>query len=675
MFSLLKTLLSSIIFILFCLVASQGYAQTSEEESLYGYAEISDEESLSELSDQESLPELSEEEKCNEIMVADMMSSSELPAEASTYKTYYDFDKADLEREKRKCRRMEKEERKQQKNDEEEYMKSLWREYGPDFIEESLKTLHGDLELALFTSDYYLACLENDDTWFYENSEKLDFFTSKERCEEELNRVREKIKEKYPLMIRYLTIYNYRGIGMQNRCSENLFANGATDNRTPSIICDESKGLHDEFQNVSEDDNLDEIMNKNLKRHQAMVHFQQNKGLIRHLIPGLVDLPPISVEDLISAEQLVDKNEFFKKTLLETGLIPEGFVDDGSTEEVADEFIAKNEVVCANPNRDEVSERIGPDISCYKDKYRELILGNREKMIEGLPILGFVTSANPTDEELIQAIGKIRGNSAKLLDDFREDYFTLNSENEYDLSESVIEDLDSDDFMEKLDLDTSFFDAFLSIFGLKDTYVDIFSIFSGRLYSGRNGFEELYHLKNTPSEYGNSPNQFEEMINFGYEAYEKKIGRRLWVEMGVIVGWVIGCYVVFKGNPLANGICQLPMGLGVNAYFYVVDTKRYKEVLSMALYRPDDARPSYQESKKLDELALAKRLSTILLPFFTGIQQITKAAGTGTGKIGINFWKSRKKTSDSIQSSAGQKGASNHQESIEHSNLSGSLEE
>ena len=480
-------------------------------------------------------------------------------------------------------------------------------------------------------------------------------------------------------MIRYLTIFHYRGIGMEgHRCSENLFANGASNTKTSSIICDGSRGLHDEFMNVSEDDDLGEIADRNIKRHKAMVHFQQNKGLIRHLMPGLVDLPPISVEDLISAEQLLDKNEFFKRTLLETGRIPEGFIDDNG-----DDSIDDNEVVCANHRRDEVSERRGPDISCYKDKYKELLFGNREKNIEGLPILGFVTSANPTDEELLQAIGKIRKNSAKLLDDFREDYFTIitinskdKKEIKYVLSDSVKEDLSSPDFMDKLDLDTSFFDAFLSIFGLKDTYVDIFRIFSGRLYSGYNGFdgEELYHLKMTPSEYGEFANQFEEMINFGYEAHEKKLGKRLWVEMGIIISWVAGCYIVFKGNPLANGICQLPMGLGVNAYFYVVDTKRYKEVLSMAFYRPDKSRPSYQEPEKLKELALAQRLSMILLPFFTGIQQITKAARTGSGKNGIALWKKKEK-SDDIESSAVEKGTSDHQESLEHSDLSSSLEE
>ena len=95
----------------------------------------------------------------------------------------------------------------------------------------------------------------------------------------------------------------------------------------------------------------------------------------------------------------------------------------------------------------------------------------------------------------------------------------------------------------------------------------------------------------------------------------------------------------------------------------------------MAFYRPDESRPSYQEPEKLKELALAQRLLMILLPFFTGIQQITKATRTGNGKNGIALWKKKKGASDDIESSAGQKGTSNHQESLEHSDLSSSLEE
>ena len=169
MIPLSKVCFQSLIFVFFCLLTSQGYAQISDEGYLlplkYRYAF-------------ESAQISKEKEECEEVRIMEIMgyTPSEIPAEASTSETHYDFDEADWERKKRKCRKLEKEERKQQESEEEEYMKNLWREYGPDFIEESLNVLHGDLEEAIFMSDYYLACLENNDTWFSENSEKLNFF-------------------------------------------------------------------------------------------------------------------------------------------------------------------------------------------------------------------------------------------------------------------------------------------------------------------------------------------------------------------------------------------------------------------------------------------------------------------------------------------------------------------
>ena len=448
------------------------------------------------------------------------------------------------------------------------------------FIRESLHIIHTNLRLAVFISDYYIACLRKDKQWFKQNT---SFIYSETFCKTHISSWREQIEEKYPLMRAYLIIFHFRGLGSA-RFSKNQFPTHPTRPPKTGLTDAERKSLK-----ISEE----------IKQNRARFAYEQNKHLPKHTLPGLVKLPPVSVEEVILAEQILDKNKFARKFFLETGQLPEKLKEDP-------------QVVCANPSPTLIANEF---LNCFLEKYKELLVGNKDKRIPGLPILGFITSPNPSDEQLAEAIGKIRENSLELLDEFQQEYFTRSSDGEYKLKEK--ECCWAPKFLSSLFPGN---DSFLreKDFSI-DGNVDIFQFLSGRLKTDSDGYKELKKA-------GLANDETMELIDIGRMKYEAKMTRKMWIEIGLMVTWGVGCPIIFK-SPLARGICELPVGLVANIYFFIIDTHLYEKAVKVALYRPDDSRPSYQEISELDDLEMARFFSTALLPLFTGVPQIIKALG------------------------------------------------
>ena len=274
---------------------------------------------------------------------------------------------------------------------------------------------------------------------------------------------------------------------------------------------------------------------------QFKISHAQNQYTVRHLFPGLKRLPPPTMHQVKEAIKILQE-----------------------------------ETICQ-----------GVDLDCYEKEYRALLVG-KEDRIPGLPILGFITSAEPEDEELIQAIKEIRKNTRALLEDFRQKYFIVEDGN-YLLKEPPPKNPRIHVSVER--------------FSIK-SYLDLFQ-FAGI-------------LKNSISK---ESEEFQALFDRGFARWESRESKRLWMEMTVLLTWTGGCMAFFR-SPLALQTCIIPTGLGANLYFFTIDNKKYQEAMDIALYRADDGAPTYQDISMLEDLAFARTLSIIMLPFFTEVPRL-----------------------------------------------------
>ncbi len=533
---------------------------------------------------------------------------------------------------------------------EEKEINDLIETWGESFIRESLHKVHFNLKLAVFHSDFYIACLEKDDRWFQKLVDKVFYddlwfeerrrrvlpkdesafsFTSKTSCRVRVNLWRRRLKEQYPLMRVYMAASDYENLGEEyTRLSQRNV-----------------KGLHPPDEKLS----FREQVRRDFANNQ---HYELNK-YTSHDYFGLVTPPPFTREEVMLAEQLFDKNKRAMDILQETGRLPEELRKDP-------------EVVCADPElsiwrefllmgkqflgmgksymagdhrpkrRCETEEEpdtepildfsdssneptIGELRDCFRDKYKELLIGSQKEGKHGLGILGYITSADPTDEELAEGVKKIRKNAVKLLRNFRRRHFVKDKTGRYSLKEEFI--------VKSVRRKRNFsFHA----------NVDLFQFLSGRLKNDYDGYPQTEgagkeedirdflignpHINIKP---GATRDEIKELLGLGSILYEEKMERRMWFEIGGMVGWGLGCMALIRGL-LSRGVCELPIGLFGNIYFFVIDTQNYLESTRLAFYRPDGARPTYQDMSELDNLFFAAALSTVLLPFFTGIPEIIK---------------------------------------------------
>ena len=139
---------------------------------------------------------------------------------------------------------------------------------------------------------------------------------------------------------------------------------------------------------------------------------------------GLTNLPDFSEDEKRLAEQIFNKNVSANKALLETGELPENLQND-------------SQLVCAYLTEVNESQIRG----CFHRRYLKLIVGNEETKSPGLPLLAFVTSENPSNDELIEGIRKIRRNSSELLDEFKRKYGATMDEKGHTTFKNPLDDL------------------------------------------------------------------------------------------------------------------------------------------------------------------------------------------------------------------------------------------
>ena len=232
----------------------------------------------------------------------------------------------------------------------------LFEKWGEPFIEESLNIIHQNMVIAVFISDYYRACLTNDDGYFDKEKviypdhpsieeQRKSLIYSKELCNVHLSHLRDDIERRYPLMRAYMAIAM---------------------NNSPGYVSVQS-------------------------------FYAQN------------DPPEFSEDERRLAEQIFNRNMSVNRMLSESDRL------------TSDIFRGDSQVVCAiSKYLEEVEE--SKIRECFHTRYLELFFGNEKKRNQGLPFLAFVTSENPSDDELVEGIDRIRRNGFELLKDFERKY-------------------------------------------------------------------------------------------------------------------------------------------------------------------------------------------------------------------------------------------------------------
>ncbi len=486
--------------------------------------------------------------------------------------------------------------------------------WGEDFIRESLHKVHVNLRLAVFMSDYYIACLEKNEEWFQKIAEKVyydDPWFEKTRnstlhsqmfCGVQINSWRSEIAEKYPLMRVYLAAATYSLLEANyTRLAQKDF-----------------DYIHEESLSIREQ----------VRRKLAESHYEDQKHFLNHKFSGLAKLPPLTRNELILAEQLFDKNKWAKDTLRETGNLPEELRKDP-------------EVVCARPKPTLIFDEFR---ECFLEKYSELLIGSQEEKKPGLGILGYITTPEPTDEELAEGVKKIRKNAVTLLENFREEHFIRDRKTgRYSLREEYRNQYENQ-YGQTIDVVTIQKDFSFA------SNVDLFQFLAGRLETDNDGYKQL-------NEAGATEEDVETLLELGKTIYQEDITSRMWIEIGAMVGWaIVVCGFFTRGRGLTlKGACELPVGLFANAHFFIVDTRNYRKALRYAFYRPDGSRPAYQDVSELESLAFAAVASTLMIPLFTGIPQLARGLRNGddiakkvTFKLGDDIAKNFKIQSSQI---------------------------
>ncbi len=238
----------------------------------------------------------------------------------------------------------------------------LFKKWGKPFIEESLGIIHLNLALAVFMSDYYEACLKDE-----KQTDNDSWFD------------REKVI--YP---------NNPFLEEKRRSRSSLFS---------------KRFCNDQLFLTRED-----IKEKYpLMRAYMIIAMNNSPGYVSfQSFYGLAEIPDFSEDEKRLAKQIFDKNVSARKSLLE------------NSDKLPPELQGDPQVVCAFSTKVNESEIR----SCFHRRYLELIVGNKETRSLGIPIplLAFVTSENPSNDELIEGIRKIRQNGSELLDDFKKEY-------------------------------------------------------------------------------------------------------------------------------------------------------------------------------------------------------------------------------------------------------------
>ena len=477
--------------------------------------------------------------------------------------------------------------------------RELSKKWGHIFIHQSIHIIHENLLNGIFLSDFYMACLREDQEWFekhitipiqlreqenqerdqdedrpYRDQNRDNLLYSpiafiQEYCDWRLSSMRAKIKDRYSLMRAYLVILNYRGIGQYKQA-------------LPS-----SPQLHPFTR---------ESLEREEKRRKALFHHRYYQHLTQHTLPGLVKLPPATIEEVLAAEQILDNSLAARKEWLETGSLPED---------------SENKAVCATSSKD--LHKI--NLVCYEEKYIELLIGSAEDKRWSLPVLGFITSEDPTNEELIEAINHIRKNTIRLLGQFRHEYFTTAHE---ECNKLPLDDYDPSprDCPSPVDDNSYSPDGYsLNKNVSLDSSLEIFELFSMHLKYSLSRYEELQTLIEKKG--GNPESVVMELINMGSKQYQEST----WIAIPL----EIAAFIVLGGTcsyVLTPQTCTILLGPVLGSYFVVESTLHYNTAINAALFQPSPT-PPYANPYLLTGARAYRTMSRSLLPFL-GISHARK---------------------------------------------------
>ena len=220
---------------------------------------------------------------------------------------------------------------------------------------------------------------------------------------------------------------------------------------------------------------------------------------------------------------------------------------------------------------------------CYENKYKEILFGNSEKGINGFPILAYLESNEPSDEEIIAALRRLKTNAINRQNDLEKDYYKKNSENQLIIDENSIED------------------------GLDD----IAPLFAYKAAT------DAIRRKNRDDD------KINDLILKGEDELEWDELKSMGITIGVIFGGIIACEV-FAKRLLINGLCKSIFGLGANAYFVWHDDNEFSKSLEEVLFHPDGYK-MLGSIDRLDNKNLARMISILTMPIGTGLPEIGKA--------------------------------------------------
>jgi|GEM_PF-6223227 len=428
-----------------------------------------------------------------------------------------------------------------------------------EVMKEFIAKIHVDLRTSLLSGDYLTACIKKDDEWFKKSRKDLKLLkglSKKSLCPNNLLHLRKKIKESFPVMRMLLAAMNLRSLSL------------------------DSTSIRASWQDQMLDGTLAEDDFRNVPFYRS---FVQERHLTKPPFPGLVSGPDFTLSEALTAQDFILRSRKAKEKYISTGIRP---VDHD------------NQTLCYEKQKIFFSlvptSDSSTSLACIKERYFRVLLGSGDGQSVGLPILGFIENGEPTDEELIIAIAKIKENTLGLLKSFRKDYM-----------------------QEVLQPDSSHEGQYIKVYTPSAKHSSAISSYKLFKYVG-------FLKRNFRKDEARNA-----VLEKGEAELMRQFGITLGIQIGGIVAWSIACGLVLK-NPVPIGLCELPVGLGANAYFLYMDTSYWHEGKNIGLYRADGSAPAYMELSEMSDLQFARNLSLFMLPLFTGVPKLIKAFDKGS---------------------------------------------
>lgn len=224
---------------------------------------------------------------------------------------------------------------------------------------------------------------------------------------------------------------------------------------------------------------------------------------------------------------------------------------------------------------------------CYELAYYQLIAGDNAKRIKSFPMLAYLDSDLFNFYNVTKALEAIKANAEKFLAELEDKYFIVYADGSAYLRENL-------DYTIHENFDLFYFNEVLN--KVVEQSRDI------------NGDKDQLWVF------------LKDRINL---ERKNKLKNQMWLQLGGMIAWGVSCGLIFR-RIITAGLCELPIGLFANVYFYVHDSDEFNKAIESAFYSPDGALPLGKWPNQLTDLAFAKNLSLFMLPLFTGVPKIIK---------------------------------------------------